>query len=451
MQTGSHGGSLRVLHPTLETNASRSNEGSGFIDLGRGLCRVIVGDARFAVPAHCELSGFRCCVPCTTTSLAPTCGQMTPGCSGLECLKICKADSSCTGVQVPTDLATNGCYTYAYAVRLVPGLGSQRCVLMELVWQLSQHIHTRLSGRDSEIRRQHRRSRYSLPPNSREAEHTALYRRAVPTPRYRGVPLCNGVSQTRRVGRVPSSPSALPRSLPHVACCPRAPQPREVAPSPVGSRARLFVRMAVGPRRAAAIGKPRPPSPESSLTVCSRRCRGQQLGAALLAERVGTLKPEPEGAPRPSRLGFAPIRRYPISPLRLRPAATAGSAPLGWAGWALGFGLWGAGAVQLPQGAVSYGWLVRCAALWTKPLGDNQIRVLFLNIREDAEAGCRVLTEPVLLVRVQTVSAADPAELLRGAASSGYRRSVGYHAVAGYAEGRLRGAAILLLPPPCAS
>ena len=76
--------------------------------------------------------------------------------------------------------------------------------------------------------------------------------------------------------------------------------------------------------------------------------------------------------------------------------------------------------MQLPQGAVSYGWLVRCAALWRKPLGDNQIRVLFLNIREDAEAGCRVLTEPVLLVRVQTVSAADPAELLRGAASSGY-------------------------------
>ena len=117
----------------------------------------------------------------------------------------------------------------------------------------------------------------------------------------------------------------------------------------------------------------------------------------------------------------------------------------------MGFGVWGAGAVQLPQGAVSYGWSVRCAALWRKPLGDNQIRVLFLNIREDAEAGCRVLTEPVLLVRVQTVSAADPAELLRGAASSGYRRSVGYHAVAGYAEGRLRGAAILLLPPPCAS
>ena len=130
MQTGSHGGSLRVLHPTLETNASRSDEGSGFIDLGRGLCRVIVGDARFAVPAHCELSGFRCCVPCTTTSLAPTCGQMTPGCSGLECLKICKADSSCTGVQVRTDLATDGCYTYVYAVRLVLGLGSQRCVLM---------------------------------------------------------------------------------------------------------------------------------------------------------------------------------------------------------------------------------------------------------------------------------------------------------------------------------
>jgi hypothetical protein len=83
----------------------------------------------------------------------------------------------------------------------------------------------------------------------RQAEHTALYRRAVPTPQYRGVPLCTGVSQTRRVGRVPSSPSALPRSLPHVACCPRAPQPREVAPSPVGSRARLFVRMAVGSRR----------------------------------------------------------------------------------------------------------------------------------------------------------------------------------------------------------
>ena len=38
----------------------------------------------------------------------------------------------------------------------------------------------------------------------RQAEHTALYRRAVPTPQYRGVPLCTGVSQTRRVGRVPT-------------------------------------------------------------------------------------------------------------------------------------------------------------------------------------------------------------------------------------------------------
>ena len=67
---------------------------------------------------------------------------------------------------------------------------------------------------------------------------------------------------------------------------------------------------------------------------------------------------------------------------------------------------------------------MRRAALLTKPPGDHQIRVLFLNIREDSEAGCRVLTEPVVLVRVQTVSAADPAELLRGAASSGYARSV---------------------------
>ncbi len=51
----------------------------------------------------------------------------------------------------------------------------------------------------------------------------------------------------------------------------------------------------------------------------------------------------------------------------------------------------------------------QCAALLAKPLGANLIRVLFLNIRE--EAGRMVLSEPALLVRVQT--AADPEELLR--------------------------------------